>query len=130
MLFDIIAEYFDVSHEVVEDGEAKESGSSSECLVKDQDFEEEELDDEELAKALGAPKREQASASFSGPSVESLHTGLTNDLEKVSLKDSPRPQIITTAAPKPVPDSVLMDKRIKIEALKHLAELGFLLFRV
>ena len=108
----------------VQHGQGLESGSSSETLVKSEGPDDEELDDEELAVALGAPKRELASDLGAGSSVESLHTGLTNELHKVSLDESPPPEIIRVSAPKAVSPSVLRDKRNKIEALKHLAAKG------
>ncbi|CAE7451442.1 unnamed protein product [Symbiodinium sp. KB8] len=120
-LFDVIGEYFEVVQ--VQHGQGLESGSSSETLVKSEGPDDEELDDEELAVALGAPKRELASDLGAGSSVESLHTGLTNELHKVSLDESPPPEIIRVSAPKAVSPSVLLDKRNKIEALKREIEI-------
>ncbi|OLQ03809.1 Cryptochrome DASH, chloroplastic/mitochondrial [Symbiodinium microadriaticum] len=120
-LFDVIGEYFEVVQ--VQHGQGLESGSSSETLVKSEGPDDEELDDEELAVALGAPKRELASDLGAGSSVESLHTGLTNELHKVSLDESPPPEIIRVSAPKAVSPSVLRDKRNKIEALKREIEI-------
>ncbi|CAE7307268.1 CRYD [Symbiodinium necroappetens] len=120
-LFDVIGEYFEVVQ--VQHGQGLESGSSSESLVKSEGPDDEELDDEELAVALGAPKRELASDLGAGSSVESLHTGLTNELHKVSLDESPPPEIIRVSAPKAVSPSVLLDKRNKIEALKREIEI-------
>ena len=108
--------------EVVEKDEApprdEDVHPEEDCKVEEpQEPDEEDLNDVELARALGACRAASIAASSS---VESLHTGLTADLEsKVKLQDSPEVEVVT-----PPPQQVLlMQKRQKIEALKHPGDL-------
>ena len=109
--------YFQVEKDEAPPPADEDVHSEDDCKVEEmQEPEEEDLDDIDLARALGAAR----AASIASSSAASLHTGLTADLEmKANLKDSPDVRIVT-----PTPRDVLvMDKRQKIEALRHPGEL-------
>lgn len=115
-LFQIVGEFFDVVMQPAGE-EPKEEDIRSEdedCqLVPAEEPDDEDLDDAELAAALGA--KQASKASCPRGSVESLHTGLTSDLEKVKMTESPGVQIVTP----PAHVLAMAEKQQKIQALKY-----------
>ncbi|CAE7929795.1 CRYD, partial [Symbiodinium necroappetens] len=115
-LFQIVGEFFDVVMQPAGE-EPKEEDIRSEdgdCqLVPAEEPDDEDLDDAELAAALGA--KQASKASCPRGSVESLHTGLTSDLEKVKMTESPGVQIVTP----PAHVLAMAEKQQKIQTLKY-----------
>ena len=119
-----MAEYFEVQEPTAQEPLADEDEEDEECQLVPADTpiepDDEDLDDADLAAALGA--RHASKASLESSLAASLHTGLTEDLEKVKVKESPEVKIVTP----PARVLATAEKQQKIQALKHPGMLGCL----